>query len=71
MGAVTWLSSEPTVTTFIRGIRGVRALHSHGHRTEAIIEGVKKDEKRFEECKDSIRILKSQRKHKEKEESEK
>lgn len=63
MGALTWLSDEPTVTTFVRGIRGVKRLHSHEGKTEAIIEGVKKDTKRFEQCQDAVRSLKSKRKH--------
>lgn len=64
MGALTWLTDEPTVTTFVRGIRGIRRVHSHQDRTETIIEGVKKDEKRFEQCQDSVRSMKSKRKHK-------
>lgn len=63
MGALTWLSDELTLTTFVRGIQGVRRLHSHDGRTEAIVEGVKKDAKRFEQCQDIVRSLKAKNKH--------
>jgi hypothetical protein len=69
MGAMTWLTDEPTVTTFVRGIRGVKKLHGHDGKTEVIIEGVKKDAKKFEQCQDAVRSMKAKRKHREDTES--
>lgn len=63
MGALTWLTDEPTVTTFVRGVRGVKRLHGHDGKTEVIIEGVKKDAVKFECCQDVVRTNKSKRKH--------
>lgn len=69
MGAMTWLTDEPTVTTFVRGIRGVKKLHGHDGKTEVIIEGVKKDAKKFEQCQDAVRTMKAKRKHQKEDES--
>jgi hypothetical protein len=69
MGALTWLTDEPTVTTFVRGVRGVKRLHGHDGKTEVIIEGVKKDAKRFEHCQDVVRTNKAKRRHREDTES--
>ena len=68
MGAMTWLTDEPTVTAFIRGIRGVKNLHGHDGKTEVIIEGVKKDLKKFEQCQDVVRSNKTTRRAKKKKE---
>lgn len=63
MGALTWLTDEPTMTAFVHGIQSVKKLHGHGGTTEIIIEGVKKDLKLFEQCQDTVRSLKAKRKH--------
>lgn len=63
MGALTWLTDEPTVTTFVRGVRGIQKLHGHGGKTEVIIEGAKRDAKKFEQCQDAVRSLKAKKKH--------
>ncbi len=63
LGALTWLSDELTVAAFFGGIRGVRRLHGHDGKTEVIVEGVKKDAKKFEHCQDVVRGMKSRRKH--------
>lgn len=69
LGALTWLSDEPLVTAFVRGIRGVRNIHSHHGKTLAVIEGVKKDAKQFEQCQDAVRAMKAKKKHRQSEES--
>lgn len=63
MGALTWLTDELTVTTFVRGVRGVKRLHSHDGKSEVIIEGVKRDAKKFEHCQDAVRTNKAKAKH--------
>lgn len=70
MGALTWLTDEPTVTTFVRGVRGVKRLHGHDGKTEVIIEGVKRDSKKFEQCQDAVRTKKAKRRHDESEDGE-
>lgn len=65
LGSMTWLTDEPTLTCFVGGIRAVKRLHGHGGRTDVIIEGVKKDAKRFEACQDAVRSMKTVKKHKE------
>lgn len=54
MGAFTWLSDIPTITTF-RRIQDVVKLHSHGGRTEIIIEGKRSQKAEFEKCKELAR----------------
>ena len=56
--AMTWLSEVPTVTIFPR-LSSVEKLHSHNGRTEVIVQGSKKNVKRFEECKERVRAQKS------------
>jgi len=63
IASMTWLTDEPTVTDFARGLRGVRRLHGHDGKTEVIVEGVKKDAKKFEYCQDVVRTRKSRRRH--------
>ena len=70
MGALTWLTDEPTVTTFVRGVRGVKRLHGHDGKTEVIIEGVKKDAKKFENCQDAVRTKKAKRRNDESKDDE-
>lgn len=65
LGSMTWLTDEPTMTCFVGGIRGVRKLHGHDGKTEIIIQGVKKDAKKFEYCQDAVRTKKSKRRHEE------
>jgi hypothetical protein len=48
-GSYTGLTKHKTVTTFVK-VKDVMDLHGHGGRTLMIIEGIKKDSKRFEEC---------------------
>lgn len=67
--ALTWLSEWETLTTF-RNIQAVKRLHSHEGRTEVIIEGVKKDAKKFESCQDAVRTKKAKRRHSEGEEGQ-
>lgn len=55
-GAYTWLTKMKTVTTFWK-IADVKAMHSHGGKTEVIIEGSKK----FEECNQCARDIKNKR----------
>jgi hypothetical protein len=50
-GAFTWLSEDKTVTTF-QSIRSIRKLHSHGGKTEVVIEDVKGQKQKFEQCKE-------------------
>lgn len=64
MGSMTWLTDEPTLTMFVNGVRGIRRLHGHDGKTEVIIEGVKKDAKKFEHCQDAVRTMKSKRRNK-------
>lgn len=56
--AMTWLSDTPTMTMF-RKIQEVTKLHGHDDKTELIMEGKKKDEKKFEQCQDAVRQRKS------------
>lgn len=49
-GSYTWLTKHKTVTTFVK-FKDVIDLHGHGGKTEMIIEGVKKNAKKFEDCK--------------------
>jgi len=48
-GSYTWLTKHKTVTTFIK-VKDVIDLHSHGGKTEIVIEGVKRNIKKFEKC---------------------
>jgi hypothetical protein len=48
-GSYTWLTHTKTVTAFLN-TKQIMDLHSHGGRTEMIIEGVKKNSKLFAEC---------------------
>lgn len=61
--AMTWLSDVLTVTTFAGGIKAVKRLHGHDGKTEVIIEGVKRDAKKFESCQDAVRTRKAKRRH--------
>ena len=63
MASMTWLTDEPTVTNFNRGIRGIKRLHGHDGKTEIIIEGDKKNAIKYEMCLDAVRSKKSKRKH--------
>jgi hypothetical protein len=63
MASMTWLTDEPTVTNFNRGIRGIKRLHGHDGKTEIIIEGDKKSAAKYEMCLDVVRTKKSKRKH--------
>lgn len=65
MASMTWLTDEPTVTNFNRGIRGIKHLHGHDGKTEIIMEGVKKDTAKYEMCQDAVRAKKAKAKHKE------
>jgi len=58
MCAMTWLSNVKTVTIFQR-ITEVKKIHSHGDRTEVVIEG-KHDS--FDECRAAVRVLRTQEK---------
>jgi len=59
-GCFTWLTHEKTVTTFT-SIQTIRRLHSHGGRTEVIVEGgSKKNAARFAECRDAAQLRKLQ-----------
>jgi hypothetical protein len=69
MVALTWFSEWETMTTF-KNVQTLKRLHSHEGRTEIIIEGVKKDAKRFECCQDHARSLKAKKKHSEDNESD-
>lgn len=51
LAAMTWLSDEPTVTTFVFP-RSIKKLHGHNGRTEVIMEG---KDPRFELCQVSVR----------------
>lgn len=62
MVALTWFSEWETMTTF-KNVQTLKRLHSHEGRTEIIIEGVKKDAKKYERCEDHARTLKAKRKH--------
>ena len=64
MASMTWLTDEPTVTNFNRGIQGVKRLHGHDGKTEIIVEGDKKDATKYEMCLDIVRARKSRAKHK-------
>jgi hypothetical protein len=55
MVALTWLSEIKTVTVF-PNIKTVNSLHSHGGKTEVIIQGNKRNEKRFAACKEEARL---------------
>ena len=48
-GSYTWLTKQKTVTTFVK-IKDVMELHSHGGKTDIIIEGVKKQAAKFAAC---------------------
>ena len=48
-GSYTWLTKHKTITTFVK-VKDVIDLHSHNGRTDMIIEGIKKQAKKFEEC---------------------
>lgn len=63
MASMTWLTDEPTVTNFNRGIRGIKRLHGHDGKTEVIIEGDKKTAAKYEMCLDVVRSKKSKAKH--------
>lgn len=48
-GSYTWLTKHKTITTFVK-VKDVMDLHGHGGKTEMVIEGVKKNAKKFDEC---------------------
>ena len=52
-GAMTWLSSIKTVTTFWK-ISDIKKMHGHEGKTEIIIEGAKK----FIECQEKVKEIK-------------
>lgn len=59
-GAVmTWLTKWKTVTTF-ENILAVDELHSHAGRTEVVIEGNRKNVKKFELCKAQAKLKKKE-----------
>lgn len=66
MVALTWFSEWETMTTF-KNVQVLKRLHSHEGRTEIIIEGQKKDAKKFERCQDDAATMKSKKRHKEEE----
>lgn len=47
--AMTWLTKYETVTMF-QNIKAVKHLHSHEGRTEVIVEGNARTEKKFLRC---------------------
>lgn len=74
MGSMYWLSDEPTLTFFIRGVRGIKKLHRHTDllkktdRTEIIIEG---QDERFEWCQEQAKLKKDIEDHRLAEKAEK
>jgi hypothetical protein len=48
-GSFTWITKHKTVTTFLK-VKDLIDLHNHEGRTEIVIEGTKKNLKKFEEC---------------------
>lgn len=59
LAAMTWLSEEPTVTTFVFP-KSVKKLHGHNGATEVILEG--KDD-RFEPCQTRLRLERKAKKN--------
>lgn len=55
--AMTWLTDISTVTVFAK-ISDVKKLHGHEGKTEVVIENVKKDEKKFENCRNMAKLKK-------------
>ena len=70
---LTWLSEWETETIF-KDVKTLKRLHSHEGRTEIIIEGIKKDAKKFEQCKNEAQVKtatqKTIKKHKDQNESD-
>lgn len=64
MCAMTWLSDIPTVTNF-RNIVDVGRLHGHDGKTQVIVEGRKRHERLFAQCKEMARVKKKARREKE------
>lgn len=60
-GSFTWLTNEKTVTTFA-SIQTIKRLHSHGGRTEVVIEGghSKAAKEKFERCREAAQARKLQ-----------
>lgn len=60
-GSFTWLTHEKTVTTF-SSIQTIKRLHSHGGRTEVVVEGghSKAAKEKFERCKEAAQARKLQ-----------
>jgi hypothetical protein len=56
--AMTWLSKWMTITTF-ENVRAVHELHSHGGRTEIVIERTRGHGKKFEACREEAKLKKS------------
>lgn len=54
MCAMTWLSKISTVTTF-KSINDVKKLHSHGGRTQIVVEGIKRQRRTFDRCREAVR----------------
>ena len=48
-GSYTWLTKHKTITTFVK-MKDVIDLHGHQGRTEIVVEGVKRQSKKFDEC---------------------
>jgi hypothetical protein len=67
MCSMTWLTPFKTVTVF-DSIVTVKKLHGHDGKTEVIIEGVKKDAKKYEYCLEQLALKKSIARHEEGEE---
>lgn len=63
--AMTWLTEISTVTIYAK-IGDVKKLHSHEGRTEVVIENVKKDQKKFEMCREMAKLKKDIKDHGEK-----
>jgi hypothetical protein len=67
MGSMTWLTDEPTVTVFIRGMRGIKNLHGHDGKTEIVVECNPKNKARYEKymiCVEGAKARKMDRKNK-------
>lgn len=64
MVALTWFSEWETMTTF-KNVQTLKRLHSHEGRTEIVIEGNKKDAKKYEQCQDAAATIKAKKRHNE------
>jgi len=62
MAAMTWLSDEPTVTTFVFP-RSIKKLHGHNGRTDVVIEGQRGQAARFQELQEIVRQKKNELRH--------